>query len=97
MKAYEMLLLLDPRLEEDAREGVIEKAKGLIAADGGVLDNVDPWGKRRLAFEVDDNTDGDYVLFDFQASPDAIAEIDRVLHITDPVLRYMIIRRDDRD
>ncbi len=97
MKAYEMLLLLDPRLEEDAREGVIEKAKGLIAADGGVLDNVDPWGKRRLAFEIDDNTDGDYVLFDFHASPDAIAEIDRVLHITDPVLRYMIIRRDDRE
>ncbi len=97
MKAYEMLLLLDPRLEEDAREGVVEKAQGLITADGGVVDNVDSWGKRRLAFEVDDHSEGDYVLFDFHTSPDAIAEIDRVLHITDPVLRYMILHREDRE
>ena len=97
MKAYEMLLLLDPRLEEDAREGVVEKAQGLITADGGVVDKVDPWGKRRLAFEVDDHSEGDYVLFDFHAVPESIAEIDRVLHITDPVLRYMILRREDRE
>ncbi|MBS3956886.1 MAG: 30S ribosomal protein S6 [Clostridiales bacterium] len=97
MKAYEMLLLLDPRLEDDAREGVVEKAQGLVTADGGVVDNVDLWGKRRLAFEVDDNAEGDYVLIDFHTSPAAIAEIDRVLHITDPVLRYMILRREDRE
>ncbi len=97
MKAYEMLLLLDPGLDEEAREGVLERARGLITAGGGVVDNVDSWGKRRLAFEIEDLTDGDYVLLDFHSSPDAIAEIDRVLHITDPVIRYMLIRRDDRE
>ncbi|MBW6468825.1 MAG: 30S ribosomal protein S6 [Anaerosomatales bacterium] len=97
MKAYEMLLLLDPSLDEETREGLIEKAQGLITAEGGVVDAVESWGKRRLAFEINDATDGDYVLINFHNTPDAIAEIDRVLHITDPVFRYMILRRDDRE
>jgi small subunit ribosomal protein S6 len=97
MKAYEMLLLLDPSLDEETREGLVEKAQGLITAEGGVVDAVESWGKRRLAFEINDVTDGDYVLVNFHHTPDAIAEIDRVLHITDPVFRYMILRRDDRE
>ncbi len=97
MKAYEMLLLLDPGLDEDAREGVLDKVQGLITSEGGLVDNVDSWGKRRLAYEINDLTDGDYVLLDFHSPPDAIAEIDRVLHITDPVVRYILIRRDDRE
>jgi small subunit ribosomal protein S6 len=97
MKAYEMLLLLDSSLDEEAREGVLEKVQGLITAEGGAVDNVDSWGKRRLAYEINDATDGDYVLVDFHHTPDAIAEIDRVLHITDPVFRYMLLRRDDRE
>ena len=97
MKAYEMLLLLDPSLDEETREGVVEKAQGLITAEGGVVDAVESWGKRRLAFEINDATDGDYVLVNFHHTPEAIAEIDRVLHITDPVFRYMILRRDDRE
>jgi small subunit ribosomal protein S6 len=92
-----MLLLLDPSLDEETREGLVEKAQGLITAEGGVVDAVESWGKRRLAFEINDVTDGDYVLVNFHHTPDAIAEIDRVLHITDPVFRYMILRRDDRE
>ena len=97
MKAYEMLLLLDSSLDEETREGLVEKARGLITAEGGVVDAVESWGKRRLAFEINDATDGDYVLINFHTTPEAIAEIDRVLHITDPVFRYMILRRDDRE
>lgn len=97
MKAYELMLLLDPTLDDEARASVIEKVKGLITADGGVVDNVEEWGKRRLAFEIGKLTDGDYLVCDFHATPAAIAELDRILHITDPVVRYMIVRRDDRD
>lgn len=97
MKAYELMLMLDPTLDEDARAAAIEKVQGLITADGGVLDNVEDWGKRRLAYEIGKLTDGDYLVFDFHSTPEAIAEIDRVLHISDPVVRYMVIRRDDRD
>jgi small subunit ribosomal protein S6 len=89
--------MLNPTLEEEARDAVLEKVQGLITADGGAVDNVDSWGKRRLAFEIDKITEGDYIVVDFKAEPDAIAEIDRVLHITDPVMRYMLVRREDKD
>ena len=97
MKAYELMLMLNPTLDEEGREAALEKVQGLITAGGGVLDNVESWGKRRLAFEIEKITEGDYVVLDFHNTPDAIAEIDRVLHITDPVVRYMLVRREDRD
>lgn len=97
MKAYELMLMLDPTLDDEMRASVIEKVQGLITADGGVVDNVDEWGKRRLAFEIGKLTDGDYIVVDFHAAPSAIAELDRVLHITDPVVRYMVVCREDRD
>ncbi|MDO8987725.1 MAG: 30S ribosomal protein S6 [Coriobacteriia bacterium] len=97
MKAYELMLMLNPTLDDEMRASTLEKAQGLITADGGVVDNVDDWGKRRLAFEIDKLTDGDYAVIDFHATASAIAEIDRVLRITDPVVRFMVVRREDRD
>lgn len=96
MKAYELLLLLNPSLDEEARAALLEKIQGVITADGGVVDNLDSWGKRKLAFEIAKMTEGDYVLIDFHTTPAAIAELDRVLHITDPVVRYMLVNREDR-
>ncbi len=96
MKAYELLLLLDPSLDEESRAAVLDKFQGVITGDGGVVDNVDSWGKRKLAFEIGKITEGDYTLIDFHTAPAAIAELDRVLHITDPVVRYMIVNREDR-
>ncbi|HEX9092737.1 MAG TPA: 30S ribosomal protein S6 [Coriobacteriia bacterium] len=95
MKAYEVMLLIDPSLDEEALAAVIEKAAGVITSQGGTIDSSENWGKRRLAFEVDGLTDGDYTVIQFHAAPAAVAELDRVLHITDPVARFMIVRRDD--
>ncbi len=95
MKAYELMLVLNPSLDEEARESVLAKTRSVITADGGVVDSEDAWGKRRLAFEIDKQTDGDYVVVMFHATTAAIAELDRVLHITDPVIRFMTLRRDD--
>ena len=97
MKAYELLLLLNPSLDEESRAAVLDKIQGVITADGGVVDNVDPWGKRKLAFEIEKLGEGDYTLIDFHTAPAAIAELDRVLHITDSVLRYMLVRREDKE
>jgi small subunit ribosomal protein S6 len=91
------MLMLTPNLDDEAREAALEKVQSLITSVDGAVDNVDPWGKRKLAFEVDDLTEGDYTVVDFHATPDSIAEIDRVLRITDTVVRFMLIRRDDRD
>jgi small subunit ribosomal protein S6 len=95
MKAYEVMLLIDPSLEDEARAALLEKTSGVITSQGGVVDSTDDWGKRRLAYEVKGLTDGNYTVLHFHASPDAVAELDRVLHITDPVARFMIVRRDD--
>ena len=95
MKAYELMLITNPSLDEEAREAVLAKARGVITADGGAVDSEDAWGKRHLAFEIGGFTDGEYHVLMFHATTAAIAELDRVLHITDPVIRFMILRRDD--
>ena len=97
MKAYELMLMLTPTLDDEAREAALEKVESLITSLEGTVDNVDAWGKRKLAFEIEDQTEGDYVVVDFHATPDSIAEIDRVLRITDSVVRFMLVRRDDRE
>jgi len=89
------MLIMNPSLDDEAREAVLAKARGVITADGGVVDSEDAWGKRHLAFEIGGFTDGDYHVLMFHATTAAIAELDRVLHITDPVIRFMILRRDD--
>jgi small subunit ribosomal protein S6 len=97
MKAYELMLMLDPSLDDEAVAGVKEKAQGVVTDAGGAIDEVDDWGKKKLAFEVDDRTEGIYSVMQLHAAPDSIAELDRVLRITDPVLRHMIVRRHDID
>jgi small subunit ribosomal protein S6 len=92
VKAYELMLILDPSLDDDAQASVMEKAQGVITEGGGTVDDVDPWGKRQLAFEIDDQTDGIYAVVKFHADAATVAELDRVLHITDQVLRSMIVR-----
>ena len=97
MKAYEVMLIVSPSLDEEARAAVIEKANGVITTDGGIVDAQDDWGVRRMAYEINHVGEGDYTVLQFNSATTAVAELDRVLHITDPVVRHMIVRRDDLD
>lgn len=97
MKAYELLFFVNPSLDDETRLAVKKRIDTTITGDKGVIDNVDEWGKRKLAYEIDGLTDGDYTLIDFHAEPDSIAELDRILRISDYVIRHMIVRRDDRE
>lgn len=97
MKAYELLFFVAPSIDEEPRLAVMKRIDTAITADNGTVDNVDNWGKRKLAYEVNGLTDGDYTLIDFHANPESIAELDRVLRITDAVERFMIVKRTDRD
>ena len=97
MKAYELLYFVAPTTDEDARAGIIERVRGVIAESEGTLDNVDDWGKRKLAYEINGLTDADYTLIDFHSDPESIAELDRVLRINDAVVRHMVVARADRD
>ena len=97
MKAYELLFFVAPSIDEETRLAVMKRIDTALTADNGTVDNVDNWGKRKLAYEVNGLTDGDYTLIDFHANPESIAELDRVLRITDAVERFMIVKRTDRD
>lgn len=97
MKAYELLFFVAPNTDEETRAGVMKRIDVAITAEGGVVDSVEDWGKRKLAFEIDDLTEGDYTLINFQADPQQIAELDRVLRINDAVKRHMVVCRSDRD
>ena len=97
MKAYELLFFIDPAIDDESRLATMKRIENAIAAGEGTIDNVYNWGKRKLAFEVNGLTDGDYTLIDFHADPANIAELDRVLRILDAVQRHMIVKREDRD
>lgn len=97
MKAYELLFFVAPSIDEEIRAAVMKRIETTIADASGTVDNVDNWGKRKLAYEINGLTDGDYTLIDFHADPADVAELDRVLRITDAVVRHMIVKRTDRD
>ena len=97
MKAYELLFFVAPNTDEETRAGVMKRIDVAITAEGGVVDSIEDWGKRKLAFEIDDLTEGDYTLINFHADPQQIAELDRVLRINDAVKRHMVVCRSDRD
>lgn len=96
MKAYELLFFVDPSINEEARAGAMKRIDVAITDNGGQVDNVDNWGKRKLAYEIDNLAEGDYTLIDFHADPTQIQELDRVLRINDAVKRHMITARPDR-
>lgn len=93
MKAYELLYILDPSANEEVRANVTARIDGAISGQGGTIDSVDDWGKRKLAYEIDHLSEGNYILVNFHADPTHVQELDRVLRITDAVKRHMIVVR----
>ena len=91
---YEVVYIMDPALGEEAIAAMIEKFKTLVETQGTVA-AIDDWGKRRLAYPINDLNEGHYVLMTFTAAPELPAELDRVLKITEGVMRSMIICKDE--
>ncbi|MDO4536663.1 MAG: 30S ribosomal protein S6 [Coriobacteriales bacterium] len=96
MKAYELLYIVDPSANEEVRAGVSARIDVAISAGGGAVDNVEDWGKRKLAYEIDGLAEGDYILINFHADPTQITELDRVLRINDAVKRHMIVAAQEK-
>ena len=90
---YEVLYIIDPAQGEEGIAALVEKFKAMVEAEG-TLSNIDEWGKRRLAYPINDLNEGYYVLMTFTAEPGLPAELDRVLKITEGVMRSMIICKD---
>lgn len=92
MRPYEVMVILDPALEEDDIRATIDRATGIISARGGEPGRVDRWGKRRFAYELHHRWEGYYVLIEAAAEPAAMAEVSRVLTLSDAVIRHKVIR-----
>lgn len=90
---YETIFIVSPKLDEDATKAMVERFTQLIEANG-TIDEVDEWGRRRLAYEIDDEREGYYVLVHFTSSPDFPAELDRVYKITEGIMRSIIIAKE---
>ena len=88
-ESYEAMVIYSLTNGEDAAKALLEKFKGMIGANG-TLESVDEWGKKKLAYEIDDQAEGYYVLYTFNAKPEFPAEFERVLKITDGVMRCLV-------
>lgn len=95
MRNYEVMYIQRPDIEEEKRKSNVDRFNAVITDRGGELTKVNEMGKRRLAYEIDKLREGYYVLVNLQANPDAVSELERIMKISDDVVRYLIIREDD--
>ena len=96
MRHYELMVILDPDLEERTIQPSLEQFLGVVRQGGGSVEKVDVWGRRRLAYEIDKKVEGIYAIVELQAEPDAVQELDRQLKLNESVLRTKVIRPDQR-
>jgi small subunit ribosomal protein S6 len=90
---YEILLLLDPELAEEGQDDVVARVRGLVEKGGGAWVHHEPWGRRKLAFEIDHKGEGSYHLLHVDCDPETLDEVARVLKIDDVVMRHLSTRR----
>lgn len=92
MNKYESVIIINPNVVEETIKSLIEKFSALINSDGKV-EKVDELGKKKLAYEINKNKEGYYVVFDFEANPSLIAELERNYRITDEVIKFIVIKK----
>ena len=92
MDTYEAMLIVIPELDEEQVENTISRFQTIIERTGGRVGNVNHWGRRKLAYEIDHRTDGFYVVVEFTAGERTLAELKRILRVSDDVLRHMIVK-----
>jgi small subunit ribosomal protein S6 len=92
MRRYEMMIILDPSLEESTIQPSLEQFLTVIRDGGGSVDKVDIWGRRRLAYDIDKKSEGIYAVIDMLAEPDTVRELDRQLSLNEAVLRTKVLR-----
>jgi len=96
MSKYELAVVVSARIEDEERVATLDKCKALIERFGGTITNVDEWGKKRLAYEIQKMKEGFYYFIAFESETSAPAEIERRIRIMDNVLRYLIVKQDEK-
>ena len=95
MNKYELALVVNAKIEDEVRNATVEKAKEYIARFGGTVTNVDEWGKKRLAYEIQKMREGYYYFIQFDAEADCPGQLENRVRIMDNVLRFLCVRQDE--
>ncbi|MBR0416643.1 MAG: 30S ribosomal protein S6 [Firmicutes bacterium] len=95
MNKYELMVIIDPALEDDKKEAAVENVKSIIA-EAGEVSATDVWGLRKLAYPIQKKTEGYYVVMQFTAEPELPKELDRRLRIADAYMRHIIVNKDEK-
>ena len=94
MNTYEVMYIINPGVEDEARNQLVERFSSIVTAGGGTVEKVDDWGKRKLAYPIQDLNDGHYILMHFSANPELPYELERNMKINENIMRYLVIRKD---
>ena len=92
MRRYEMMIILDPGLEENTVQPSLEQFLNVVTSEGGSVDKVDVWGRRRLSYDIEKKSEGIYAVIDMRAEPGTVQELDRQLSLNEAVLRTKVLR-----
>jgi small subunit ribosomal protein S6 len=95
MRKYEIMYIIRPNVEEEARKALIERFNGILTDNGAEIVETKEWGKRRLAYEINDLREGFYMLVKVHATPEAINEFDRLAKINEDILRQIAVREEE--
>ena len=95
MNKYELALVVSAKIEDDARAAVVEKAKEYIVRAGGTVTEVEEWGKKKLAYDIQHMSEGFYYFIQFDAAPEVPAVAEQDIRIMDNVLRFLCVRKDE--
>lgn len=97
MNKYELAVVISAKIDDEARADVLERAKALITRFGGQIGEIEEWGKRKLAYEIQKQTEAYYYFINFEAETHTPAEIEGRMRIMENVLRYLVVRKDEND
>lgn len=95
MHQYELMVILDPEIDERTVAPSLDKFLGVIRNDGGTIENTDIWGRRKMAYEINKKSEGIYAVVNFTSSPDAAKELDRQLRLSEAVMRTKVLRAEE--
>ena len=93
MNKYESVIIINPNIEAEGVKALVDKFSGLINENGNVV-SVEEIGKKKLAYEIKKNKEGNYIVFKFEADPSLIKELERVYRITDDIIKFIVIKKD---
>lgn len=94
MNKYETVFIINPNIEDSGVKALIEKFSNLINSDGKV-DSVEELGKKKLAYEIKKHKEGNYIAINFEANPELIKELERIYRITDEIIKFIVVRKDE--